>query len=301
MLACATEIVLVANGQLDYLFPRSSLAFDVTPFQFFKALNTFMRLSGKSIPERLKLHLLWCDEQLVVVHSWIAKWGGINASKANGLFTMMRDHSGELHRLRMRSMRSSKSMQSRHENGDNKKMVGAKGNLPSNLASFMRKLEKLAAKRLSQLCSLLGLMGTKSLGDSAHAHTMSSSNDTTFSRKNGELSDRELIDQMWTLLKFVFYDCWWLMRNRHLDQLIVCSVYAVCKWHDRGILFHTIAQHYSALPASISTGAGIGSNFEGRLDMLTSCDMECVDGAQECCQGRSGVRMVALAVEMQCQ
>jgi len=81
----------------------------------------------------------------------------------------------------------------------------------------------------------------------------------------------------------VFYDCWWLMRNRHLDQVIMCCVYAVCKWQKRGILFHTIVQHYCALPFSITSGAGIDYNFEDKMEMVNSCDVDCLDSAQDCC------------------
>ena len=113
MLACATEVVLVANGQLSYLFPRSALAFGVTPFQLFKALGMFVRINGKSLPERLKLHLMWCDEQLVVVHAWIAKWGGVSVPEGDGIFTLMYDHKSALHGVRMRSMRGSKTNQAK--------------------------------------------------------------------------------------------------------------------------------------------------------------------------------------------
>jgi hypothetical protein len=329
MLACATEIVLVANGQLSYLFPRSALAFGVTPFQLFKALDMFVRFNGKSLPERLKLHLMWCDEQLIVVHAWIAEWGGVPVPGGDGIFTLMCDHRNALHSVRTRSMRGSKANQAGpasqtnhgdeddgNKNNDLKKKQ--KNNLPPQLVSFMHRLEKLAAKRLNQLCHLLGFMGAKSLGEIVHALTPAAMSaggggygggggggggglgGHISAANSGHLSNRELIDQMWTLLKFVFYDCWWLMRNRHLDQMIMCCVYAVCKWQNRGVMFHTIAQHYCALPASISSGAGIDFNFEEKMEMVNSCDMDCLDNAQDCClsegQGKGSIASAGDAV-----
>ena len=279
MLACTTEVVFVANGQLSHLFPRSTMYYGVSFFQFYKAMRMFLRLMGSSVPRRLRLHLMWCDEQLTVVYAWLSKVGAASGNGPDDLFAMMRDNKSALRKKRLYSTRKYAKNPRRQLNSQ----------LPPVLDLFLDKLEKLAAERLKQLCHVLRLDGSKGLNVKTSSHestSISKSNDRLVSSEQNScsLSDQELVDQIWTLLKYVIYDCWWLIRDRHLDQVIMCCVYAICKWQAREISFHSIARHYCALPSSILTGCAIGDNFDGNLDMIVSCDLGCFDPSQKDCQ-----------------
>ena len=52
----------------------------------------------------------------------------------------------------------------------------------------------------------------------------------------------EVADQIWTTVKHALRDPQVLLRDRHLDQVVICAVYAVCKVHNRPTKFLRIIQ-----------------------------------------------------------
>lgn len=53
-----------------------------------------------------------------------------------------------------------------------------------------------------------------------------------------------LIQQVWACLKVVIYREHTLMHGRHLDQIIMCSVYGVCKVNQKHLTFRNIIDQY---------------------------------------------------------
>jgi len=86
---------------------------------------------------------------------------------------------------------------------------------PLNL--FLRKVNQLAYNRLTSLCNKLEV-------------------------------DDELRGHMWTCLEQSLRLHWQLMKDRHLDQMLLCAVYAVSKVVGKEIQFKQIVSSYKGLP-----------------------------------------------------
>ncbi|XP_065342954.1 retinoblastoma-like protein 1 isoform X1 [Cloeon dipterum] len=90
------------------------------------------------------------------------------------------------------------------------------------LAMFLRKFYYLASTRLKALCKMLNL---------------------------GE----EDLKKIWTNLEYsITHHAHSLLRDRHLDQLIMCAIYVICKVTSQNREFRTIMHHYRDLPQSAS-------------------------------------------------
>ena len=56
-----------------------------------------------------------------------------------------------------------------------------------------------------------------------------------------------VVDQVWTTVKEALAEPATLLRDRHLDQVVICGVYAVCKVKHRPMKFLTIIQKYQKM------------------------------------------------------
>lgn len=91
------------------------------------------------------------------------------------------------------------------------------GRAKAALEQFLRKVLYLAASRIQEMCTRLLLPTT-------------------------------LRQQVWECLKVVIYQHAQLLQGRHLDQLIMCTVYGVCKVNQRHVTFRHIIEHYKGQP-----------------------------------------------------
>nr|XP_014352427.1 PREDICTED: retinoblastoma-associated protein-like [Latimeria chalumnae] len=88
----------------------------------------------------------------------------------------------------------------------------------TSLSLFYKKVYRLAYLRLNLLCSQL-------------------------------LSDRlELEPVIWTLFQHTLQNEYELMKDRHLDQIMMCSMYGICKVKNIDLRFKTIVSAYKELP-----------------------------------------------------
>mmetsp|Transcript_7161 Transcript_7161/g.12032 ORF Transcript_7161/g.12032 Transcript_7161/m.12032 type:complete len:873 (-) Transcript_7161:575-3193(-) len=85
------------------------------------------------------------------------------------------------------------------------------------LEQFLRKVLYLAAARISEMCTRL-------------------------------LLPSGLVKQVWDCLKNVLNSARYLLLGRHLDQLIMCTVYGVCKVNQRAVTFRHIIEQYKRQP-----------------------------------------------------
>ena len=89
----------------------------------------------------------------------------------------------------------------------------APGRAKAALQQFLKKCLYLAAQRIQDLCLKL-------------------------------LLPSSLVQQVWRCVKVVLETCRELLTNRHLDQIIMCSVYGVCKVNQRQVTFRHIIEKY---------------------------------------------------------
>eukprot|EP00966_Prymnesium_polylepis_P111430 2577388-Prymnesium_polylepis.1 len=87
------------------------------------------------------------------------------------------------------------------------------------LQQFLKKTLYLAASRIQDMCLRLLLPNT-------------------------------LVQQVWGCVKVVLDSAYQLLTNRHLDQIIMCSVYGVCKVNQRQVTFRHIIEQYKRQPTA---------------------------------------------------
>ncbi|XP_069508219.1 retinoblastoma-like protein 1 isoform X1 [Ambystoma mexicanum] len=98
---------------------------------------------------------------------------------------------------------------------------GVKPKKTGSLALFFRKVYHLASVRLRDLCLKLDV-----------------SND--------------LLRKIWTCFEYTLVNCTDLMKDRHLDQLLLCSFYLMAKITKEEITFHDIMKYYRNQPQANS-------------------------------------------------
>jgi len=85
------------------------------------------------------------------------------------------------------------------------------------LEQFIKKVWYLAAVRIQEICTRL-------------------------------LLPSFLVHQVWNCLKLVLKQCRHLLSGRHLDQIVMCTVYGVCKVNQRSVTFRHIIEQYKRQP-----------------------------------------------------
>jgi hypothetical protein len=83
-----------------------------------------------------------------------------------------------------------------------------KTTLPSLLNSFLNKIERIASVRL--LIILKSLMNNDNNDTNADATTT-------------------MTNTIWTMVLYVITNKWWLLQNRHIDHILLCSIYSIFK------------------------------------------------------------------------
>ncbi|XP_055933153.1 retinoblastoma-associated protein-like [Argiope bruennichi] len=84
---------------------------------------------------------------------------------------------------------------------------------------FLNKVSRLAAQRLEKMCLRLQI-------------------------------EKETQRDIWVCIEHVLYKKTHLLQDRHLDQILMCCIFAVCKAKDQEVRFKTILSCYDQLPHS---------------------------------------------------
>jgi len=92
-----------------------------------------------------------------------------------------------------------------------------------------------------------------------YAHLQSPANDGFLQRVLGQAAHRllslseclnlpeDLRELTWSTVKYVLSECTDMLRNRHLDQLVLCCVFATCRAHGQQVTFNHINEMYGKL------------------------------------------------------
>lgn len=94
----------------------------------------------------------------------------------------------------------------------------SKPNKVGALGLFFRKVYYLAWIRLKDLCERLKIV------------------------------EEDLLRKIWTCFEYALRNNVHLMRDRHLDQIIMCTIYSMCKITKRAVTFHEIMAEYRFQP-----------------------------------------------------
>ncbi|XP_028168971.1 retinoblastoma-like protein 1 isoform X4 [Ostrinia furnacalis] len=227
--ACCTEVVLHAYGVHSLRFPRVLQIYGLSAFHFYKIIELVVQAVVEKLSRDVIKHLNTVEEEVLESLVWTSDsplWDQLAKypvpastdvyvqesplSRRNNtidrfLSPMADQTKRQLFKdnikpgqslLAVKSEPNSSEPSTSASNGD-PSLTPKKSNNSLNL--FFRKFYSLAVVRMNDLCARLRLAGD------------------------------ELKRKIWTCLEHALMKQSQLMRDRHLDQILMCTVYVVCK------------------------------------------------------------------------
>ncbi|GCC37210.1 retinoblastoma-associated protein isoform X1 [Chiloscyllium punctatum] len=259
LLACAVEVVMTTYGttwnitltsdiqaETDLSFPWILRVFDIKAYEFYKVIESFIKAEPNLTREMIK-HLERCEHRIMECIAW---------QTDSPLFDILRQQKEQEDQPDQLEPTSSLKQPFQHnhtaadlylhpERSPQKKGSCSAHEVPTQQAKietpsagqsqfqpqqkpqkftsvslFYKKLYRLAYLRLNTLCNHLCLP-----------------------------SDHPPLEAIiWTLFQHTLGNEYELMRDRHLDQIMMCSMYAICKVKNIDLRFKTIVTAYKDLP-----------------------------------------------------
>nr|XP_022289126.1 retinoblastoma-associated protein-like isoform X1 [Crassostrea virginica] len=241
LLACALEIVMmtygaswnasfgtVCAGDSKFSFPWIVQTFSLHCYDFFKVLESFIK-AEPILTKEIVRHLQNLEKRILEQLAWTREspvFEALSKSEApvvqaEPLAPSNTVSSADLYLSPMRVVKSKSS--SSLSGGSPHKMSGSASpektptKKSQSLAIFLNKVCRLGYLRLEQLFSLLVI-------------------------------PKDLQQRIWTCFEYCITKKTALLTGRHLDQIMLCSVYAICKVMEREIKFKIIIKTYAELP-----------------------------------------------------
>uniref|UniRef100_A0A673BYJ7 Retinoblastoma 1 n=1 Tax=Sphaeramia orbicularis TaxID=375764 RepID=A0A673BYJ7_9TELE len=253
LLACALEVVMatyggvslnVSRAETDLCFPWILDVFSLAAFDFYKVIESFIK-AEPTLSKDIVKHLETCENLIMEKIAWRTgsvlfellkqehEGGAAEQAEAPASFNQPLQHNhtaadlylSPMHPgLRVLPPESPAPPNSQHASQpQNQPALQPGGQTPRHLKSnslslFYKKLYRLAYTRLKLLCSYL----------------------LSF--------NPELEPIIWTLFQHTLQHEYELMKNRHLDQLMMSAMYAICKVKSVDLRFKTIVTAYKNMP-----------------------------------------------------
>ncbi|CAL1541620.1 unnamed protein product [Lymnaea stagnalis] len=259
LLACALEVVLTTYGQTwaqptdgsnsqetIFSFPWILDVFSLQVYEFYKVIESFIKAEPKLATDIVK-HLQNVEIRILESLAWkensmlfdvIGDWDmgqmtpPIPASPVKAQDGSPHSTNGPskcavdlfLSPVKQQSP-SPSSSPSRHQAATSSEPLindASPGRLPSqpksqSLTHFLKRVLRLGYSRLTRLCSDLHI-------------------------------SKDLEHKIWTCFEYCVTNLSRLLKNRHIDQIIMCSIYGICKVAEQEIRFKSIVQEYKHLP-----------------------------------------------------
>ncbi|KAF6084777.1 RB transcriptional corepressor 1 [Phyllostomus discolor] len=249
LLACALEVVMATYSRstsqnldtgTDLSFPWILNVLNLKAFDFYKVIESFIKAEANLTREMIK-HLERCEHRIMESLAWLSD------SPLFDLIKQAKDREGSADHLES-ACTLNLSLQNNHTAADmylspirSPKKKGSTARVNSanaeaqatsafqtqkplkstSLSLFYKKVYRLAYLRLNTLCARL-------------------------------LSDHpELEHIIWTLFQHTLQNEYELMRDRHLDQVMMCSMYGICKVKNIDLKFKIIVTAYKELPHAV--------------------------------------------------
>eukprot|EP01135_Chromosphaera_perkinsii_P006405 Nk52_evm7s490 gene=Nk52_evmTU7s490 len=263
LLACALEIVMYSYKLSSTNFPWILGVLDLCPYEFFKIVETFIKHEPTltrtlvkhfaSLEEKILESMAWtvdspiykiCDNEKNKVPGWVdvmppdemAVFQG-NPSLTYGSPSTERTPLTTPHMTPVRQTSNVKTEteesavpaaadgEKTPERAKNVPGINVTGASPRRKAVsadlFFRKVYNLANVRLADLCAKLSL-------------------------------DDELKQRIWTVFEWTVKNEFSIMVDRHLDQIVICALYAMSKVMGKEIQFRDIIGKYRTQPQAAS-------------------------------------------------
>lgn len=163
--------------------------FKLEPFHFYKLIEVAIRNNKDFFTNDIIKHLKAIEEQCLDSLSW---------TSGSVLWEKIKEHKGKLPTNQEVDLPPQTS-----QNGNSQNSPSSQPNSnqsPKSLRLFFRKYYQLAHLRLKDLCKNLQFTNSS-----------------------------DLLRKIWTLFEFAVIEHTSLMKDRHLDQILMCCVYVLCK------------------------------------------------------------------------
>eukprot|EP01114_Cavostelium_apophysatum_P015170 TRINITY_DN4080_c0_g1_i1.p1 TRINITY_DN4080_c0_g1~~TRINITY_DN4080_c0_g1_i1.p1 ORF type:complete len:600 (+),score=172.10 TRINITY_DN4080_c0_g1_i1:155-1954(+) len=226
LLACCMEIVLFSYKMTHMSFPYVLDQFGIKSFDFFKIIESVVRHTP-DLPKVLIKHMCSIEERILEQLAW---------SESSPLISMVKEHKFAIPTPQV-NVNVSNALLS-----PNPKMA-SNGTSPQDisvLASPMPKAHGQEKKPTSYTLELffrkiyhLAWIRSRDLCGKLQIHP-------------------RIYSQVWQAIVHVLSDPVCLMRNRHLDQIVLSSIYGVCRVNSLGITFRQIIDQYRSQPQASS-------------------------------------------------
>uniref|UniRef100_A0A8C3Y231 Retinoblastoma-associated protein n=1 Tax=Catharus ustulatus TaxID=91951 RepID=A0A8C3Y231_CATUS len=244
LLACAVEVVIATYGsndsagaETDLSFPWILNVFDLKAFDFYKVIESFIRAEPSLTRETIK-HLEHCEHRIMESLAWQSgsplfdlikqskeREGQTDQPEPTSTLNMPLQHNHTAADLYLSPVKSPKKKASgpplsATSTPDVQPSVIPQTQKPqksTSLSLFYKKVYLLAYRRL---------------------HTL-------FLHLLSEHPDLEPL--IWTLFQHTLQNEYELMRDRHLDQIMMCSMYGICKVKNVDLRFKIIVSAYKEL------------------------------------------------------
>lgn len=234
VLAFSWETVTAAYGRRDMaILPSMLSAFDLPAFELVKCIESCVR-RAPDLPRSLVKHIVSCEHRLLETLAWQPDSSLVRALSARSRIAAMHasqsprtDESARRNVIGSPSATSTtprpllspanakSGLQQTPPAADSPRntQISAPGGVPEfALELFYMKMITLASDRMQELLILLGMDA--------------------------------IAEQVWTSIKYAVWDKWHMMVGRHLDQIIMCSVYGVAKVRSFNLKFKVIIDQY---------------------------------------------------------
>uniref|UniRef100_A0A8C5KAB6 RB transcriptional corepressor 1 n=1 Tax=Jaculus jaculus TaxID=51337 RepID=A0A8C5KAB6_JACJA len=247
LLACALEVVMATysrsmsqnlDSRTDLSFPWILNVLQLKAFDFYKVIESFIKAEANLTREMIK-HLERCEHRIMESLAWLSDsplFDLIKQSKdGEGLvdhlestcplnLPLQNNHTAAdmyLSPIRSPKKKGSTTLVNSAETQATSAFQSQKPLKSTSLSLFYKKVYRLAYLRLNTLCARL-------------------------------LSDHpELEHIIWTLFQHTLQNEYELMRDRHLDQIMMCSMYGICKVKNIDLKFKIIVTAYKDLPHAV--------------------------------------------------
>ncbi|XP_060083368.1 retinoblastoma-associated protein-like [Ylistrum balloti] len=245
LVACSVEIVLMtygvswnpvikalAAGDSKFAFPWILEVFEIHPYDFYKVLDSFIKAEPILTKEIVK-HLQSIEIKILESFAWEEGsplfhllYDSIPASPPDASSHEITPSSADLYLSPMRPPLRTKAVSTAGAVLRTTPVTTPQDSpdkppprRSQSLQIFLNKVSRLGFHRLQQLCNLLNV-------------------------------PRDLQRKIWACFEYCITRKPDLLKNRHLDQIMLCSLYGICKVVEQEIKFKSIVQTYKDLPHS---------------------------------------------------
>ncbi|NXK95171.1 RB protein, partial [Formicarius rufipectus] len=246
LLACAVEVVMATYGrtasqsdgtsaETDLSFPWILNVFDLKAFDLYKVIESFIR-AEPSLTREMRKHLEHCEHRIMESLAWQS------GSPLFDLIKQSKEREGQTDQPETTSTPSTPS-QHNHTAADlylsPVKSPKKKGPPPSTNSTPNAQPAASPQTQKPQKSTSLSVFYKKVfLLAYRRLHTL-------FLQLLSEHPDLESL--IWTLFQHTLQNEYELMRDRHLDQIMMCSMYAICKVKNVDLRFKIIVSAYKEL------------------------------------------------------